>query len=156
MKFERPLQKHEIPRRRERAIVNTLWRDLERLAYDHLRHHHLRRRRLWHVGCAVWAGHLNGKLATAQVIANDLDLPRTTVIRWLDSLVKTGIVGRKGSRYYITDKYMQEVVLPPGRSLFDRQRKLILDAADALRRISVVLLLVVAGWRLFLSFSFCL
>ena len=74
----------------------------------------------------VW--NVAGQALTAQQIAHTIGMPRTTVLRKLQYMLKQGYVKQEGSAYLISDAALKTTT-----PALDRAIKLILDTADALR-----------------------
>ena len=85
---------------------------------------------LAHIARALWSGTLRGKALTAQQIAHTIGMPRTTVLRKLQYMLKHGYVTQDGSRYVISDMPLQTTT-----PALDRAIKLMLETADALRAV---------------------
>jgi DNA-binding IclR family transcriptional regulator len=85
---------------------------------------------LAHIARALWSGTLHGQALTAQQIAHRIGMPRTTVLRKLQYLVKRGYVTQINSTYLISD-----AVLRTTTPMLDQSIKLIIDTADALRAV---------------------
>jgi hypothetical protein len=77
---------------------------------------------------AVIIGHLRGRPMTTRRIARYVWMPRTTVLRRLQLLLRLGYVRRKGRAYCVSERYL----LAPPKALNDAI-KIILDTADMLR-----------------------
>jgi DNA-binding IclR family transcriptional regulator len=67
---------------------------------------------------------------TAEKIMHTIGMPRATVLRKLDYLIKQGHVRQEGTLYYVADK-----VLATRTPALDRTIAVILEAADALRAV---------------------
>ena len=83
-----------------------------------------------HVARAVWIGTLRGTPMSAEKIAHTIGMPRATVLRKLDYLIKQGHIRQEGLLYNVADK-----VLATRTPALDRTIAVILEAADALRAI---------------------
>lgn len=83
-----------------------------------------------HVARAVWIGTLRGTPITADKIAHTIGMPRATVLRKLDYLIRQGHIRQDGEVYYVADK-----VLGARTPALDRVIAVVLEAADALRAI---------------------
>ena len=83
---------------------------------------------LAHIARALWSGTLRGQALTAQQIAHTIGMPRTTVLRKLQYMVKHGYVTQEGSAYVISD-----AMLCTTTPALDRAIKLIFETADTLR-----------------------
>ena len=119
----------DIPRREEALIVAEAQQRIDRLIITE----HFDRRvasfaEVLHVARAVWIGTLRGTPMTAEKIAQTIGMPRATVLRKLDYLIRQGHVRQEGTLYY--DK-----VLATRTPALDRTIAVILEAADALRAV---------------------
>ena len=76
----------------------------------------------------MWSGTLRGHALTAQQIAYTIGMPRTTVLRKLQYMLKHGYVTQQGSAYVISDTALRTTT-----PALDRAIKLILETAEALR-----------------------
>ena len=85
---------------------------------------------LAYIARAVWSGTLRGQALTAQQIAHAIGMPRTTVLRKLEYMLKHGYVTQEGSAYVISD-----AMLGTTTPALDSAIKLILETADALRAV---------------------
>ena len=83
-----------------------------------------------HVARAVWIGTLRGTPMTAEKITHTIGMPRATVLRKLDYLIRQGHVRQEDTLYYVADK-----VLATRTPALDRTIAVILEAADALRAV---------------------
>jgi predicted transcriptional regulator len=77
---------------------------------------------------AVVIGHLRGRPMTTRRIARYIGMPRTTVLRRLQFLLRLGYVRREGRVYWLSERYLRA---PP--KALNEAVKLILETADALR-----------------------
>ena len=119
----------DIPRREEALIVAEARQRIDRLIITE----HFDRRvasfsEVSHVARAVWIGTLRGTPMTAEKIAHTIGMPRATVLRKLDYLIRRGHVRQEDTLYYVADK-----VLATRTPALDRTIAVILEAADALR-----------------------
>ena len=127
-----PMRPEEIPRRQERLILADATQMFERLLITRIfatndiaafaEHAHIAR--------ALWSGTLRGQALTAQQIARTIGLPRTTVLRKLQSMLKRGYISQHGSAYLISDD-----MLGTTTPALDEAIRLILDTADTLRAV---------------------
>src|SRR5262245_42120144 len=126
------MRPEDIPRRQERLILADATQKFERLLVTRIfgTHDIALFAELAHIARAVWSGTLRGQALTAQQIAHAIGMPRTTVLRKLQYMVKRGYVAQDGSAYVISD-----AVLGTTTPALDRAIKLILDTADALRAV---------------------
>ena len=76
----------------------------------------------------------------AEKIAHTIGMPRTTVLRKLDYLIKQGYICQEGTVYYVADK-----VLATRTAALDRTIAIILEAADAPRAVQTKAALTGAG-----------
>jgi DNA-binding IclR family transcriptional regulator len=67
---------------------------------------------------------------SAEKIAHTIGMPRATVLRKLDYLIKQGHIRQEGTVYIVADK-----VLATRTAALDRTIAIILEAADALRAV---------------------
>jgi len=121
----------DIPRREEALIVAEAQQRIDRLIITE----HFDRRvasfaEVLHVARAVWIGTLRGTPMTAEKIAHTIGMPRATVLRKLDYLIRQGHVRQEDTLYYVADK-----VLATRTPALDRTIAVILEAADALRAV---------------------
>jgi DNA-binding IclR family transcriptional regulator len=79
----------------------------------------------------------------AEKIAHTIGMPRTTVLRKLDYLIKQGYIRQEGTVYYVADK-----VLATRTLALDRTIAIILEAADALRAVQTGAVITGASGRL--------
>ena len=117
----------DIPRREEALLVAEAQQRIDRLIITE----HFDRRvasfaEVLHVARAVWIGTLRGIPMTAVTIG----MPRATVLRKLDYLIRQGHVRQEDTLYYVADK-----VLATRTPALDRTIAVILEAADALRAV---------------------
>jgi DNA-binding IclR family transcriptional regulator len=77
----------------------------------------------------VLVGQLSGQPLTVQGIANEIDMPRTNVLRKLHDLMQRGHVYRVDNRYYAAEHVIQ------ASSCLDDVIDVLLDAAARLRQI---------------------
>jgi len=125
-----PMRPEDIPRRQERLILADATQKFERLlvirifaTYDIAVFAELA-----HIARALWSGTLRGQALTAQQIAHAIGMPRTTVLRKLQYMVKHGYVTQDGSAYLISDAALRTTT-----PALDSAIKLVIDTADALR-----------------------
>jgi DNA-binding IclR family transcriptional regulator len=85
---------------------------------------------LAYIARAVWSGTLRGQALTAQQIAHTIGMPRTTVLRKLQYMLKHGYVTQDRSAYVISD-----AMLGTTTPALDGAIRLILETADALRAV---------------------
>jgi hypothetical protein len=71
-----------------------------------------------HVARAVWIGTLRGTPMSAEKIAHTIGMPRATVLRKLDYLIKLGYIRQEGTVYIVADK-----VLATRTPALDRQSR---------------------------------
>ena len=121
----------DIPRREEALIVAEAQQRIDRLIITE----HFDRRvasfaEVLHVARAVWIGTLRGTPMTAEKIAHTIGMPRATVLRKLDYLIRQGHVRQEDTLYYVADK-----VLATRTPALDRTIAVTLEAADALRAV---------------------
>jgi hypothetical protein len=121
----------DIPRREEALLVAEAQQRIDRLIITE----HFDRRvasfaEVLHVARAVWIGTLRGTPMTAEKIAHTIGMPRATVLRKLDYLIRQGHVRQEDTLYYVADK-----VLATRTPALDRTIAVILEAADALRAV---------------------
>ena len=121
----------DIPRREEALIVAEAQQRIDRLIITE----HFDRRvasfaEVLHVARAVWIGTLRGTPMTAEKIAHTIGMPRASVLRKLDYLIRQGHVRQEDTLYYVADK-----VLATRTPALDRTIAVILEAADALRAV---------------------
>ena len=83
------------------------------------------------VAAAVLVGHIEGRAMSASKIAHYVALPRTTVIRRLDELVRRGVIERRGRVYCLLPARNREVLA----AMVRRAMRTIKGAADALSRV---------------------
>jgi hypothetical protein len=119
----------DIPRREEILILIEALQRLDRVIISQ----HFDRRvasfsEISHVARAVWIGTLRGTPMTCEQIGNLIGMPRATVERKLDNLIKRGYVCQLGNAYNVADK-----VLATRTPALDRAIAVIIEAADALR-----------------------
>jgi DNA-binding IclR family transcriptional regulator len=127
-----PMRPEDIPRRQERLILADATQKFERLLITRIfaTHDIAAFAELGYIARAVWSGTLRGRALTAQEIAHTIGMPRTTVLRKLQYMVKHGYVAQDGSAYVISDAALQTTT-----PALDRAIKLILETADALRAV---------------------
>jgi predicted transcriptional regulator len=77
---------------------------------------------------AVVIGHLRGRPMTTRRIARYIGMPRTTVLRRLQLLLRLGYVRREGRAYCVSERYLRA---PP--KALNEAVEIILETADALR-----------------------
>jgi DNA-binding MarR family transcriptional regulator len=131
MELSMAMRPEDIPRRQERVIladatfafatlvIKRFFRDTEHLGtfID-----------VAHVMRALWSSTCRGQALTAEQIGYTIGMPRETVRRKLDYLVKRGYVRKIESTYAISDETLLEVT-----PHLDQAINLICDTADALR-----------------------
>jgi hypothetical protein len=125
------MRPEDIPRRQERLIladatfafatlvIKRFFRDTEHLGtfID-----------VAHVMRALCSSTCRGQALTAQQIGHAIGMPRETVRRKLDYLIRRGYVTKTESTYAISDKTLLEIA-----PQLDDAINLICDTADALR-----------------------
>ena len=126
------MRPEDIPRRQERLILADATQKFERLLITRIfaTHDIAAFAELAHIARALWSGTLRGHALTAQQIAYTIGMPRTTVLRKLQYMLKRGYVAQQGSAYVISDTALQTTT-----PALDRAIKLILETADALRAV---------------------
>jgi IclR helix-turn-helix domain len=126
------MRPEDIPRRQERLILADATQKFERLLITRIfaTHDIAAFAELAHIARALWSGTLRGHALTAQQIAYTIGMPRTTVLRKLEYMLKRGYVAQQGSAYVISDTALQTTT-----PALDRAIKLILETADALRAV---------------------
>jgi IclR helix-turn-helix domain len=77
---------------------------------------------------AVVIGHLRGRPMTVRAIARYIGMPRTTVLRRLQFLLRLDYVRRNGRAFCLSDRYLRA---PP--KALNEAINIILETADALR-----------------------
>jgi predicted transcriptional regulator len=77
---------------------------------------------------AVVIGHLRGRPMTTRRIARYIGMPRTTVLRRLQLLLRLDYVRREGRAYCVSERYLRA---PP--KALNEAIKIILETAEALR-----------------------
>ena len=77
---------------------------------------------------AVVIGHLSGRPMTTRRIARFIGMPRTTVLRRLQLLLRLDYVRREGRAYLLSERYLRA----PPRAL-NEAIKIIFETAEALR-----------------------
>jgi hypothetical protein len=77
---------------------------------------------------AIVIGHLRGRPMTTRGIARYIGMPRTTVLRRLQYLLRLDYVRRNGRTYCLSERYLGA---PP--KALNEAIKIILQTADALR-----------------------
>jgi DNA-binding MarR family transcriptional regulator len=89
-----PMRPDDIPRRQERLILADATQKFERLLVTRIfaTHDIAVFAELAHIARALWSGTLRGQALTAQQIAHAIAMPRTTVLRKLQYMVKHGYV----------------------------------------------------------------
>jgi hypothetical protein len=127
-----PMRPEGIPRRQERLILADATQKFERLLITRIfgTHDIATFAELAYVARALWSGTLRGQALTAQQIAHTIGMPRTTVLRKLQYMLKHGYVTKAGSAYVISD-----AMLGTTTPALDRAISLIIDTADALRAV---------------------
>ncbi|MBV9725827.1 MAG: helix-turn-helix domain-containing protein [Gammaproteobacteria bacterium] len=121
----------DIPRREEVLILIEALKRLDRVIISE----HFDRRvasfaEVAHVARACWIGTLRGTPMSAEQIGYMIGMPRATVQRKLDSLIKRGYIRQVGNVYQVADK-----VLATRTPALDRAIAVIIEAADALRAV---------------------
>ena len=127
-----PMRPEDIPRRQERLILADATQKFERLLITRIfaTHDIAAFAELAYIARALWSGTLRGQALTAQQIAHTIGMPRTTVLRKLQYMLKHGYVTQEGSAYVISDAALKTTT-----PALDRAIKLILETADALRAV---------------------
>jgi hypothetical protein len=118
----------DIPRARERLIVARAGLAWGRLIIGGLfgRNPPTHADEAW-VLTGVLVGHLSGRPLTVQGIANEIDMPRTSVNNKLYDLMQRGHVYRVDNRYYAAEHMIQ------ASRCLDDVIDVLLDAAARLR-----------------------
>src|SRR5262245_59848959 len=126
------MRPEDIPRRQERLILADATQKFERLLITRIfgTHDIASFAELAHIARALWSGTLRGQALTAQQIAHAIGMPRTTVLRKLQYMLKRGYVTQDGRAYVISDT-MLRTTTPALKSAIE----LILETADALRAV---------------------
>jgi hypothetical protein len=93
------MQPEDIPRRQERLILADATQRFERLLITRIfaTHDIAAFAELAHIARALWTGTLRGQALTAQQIAYTIGMPRTTVLRKLQYMLKQGYVTQDGT-----------------------------------------------------------
>jgi hypothetical protein len=127
-----PMRPEDIPRRQERLILADATQKFERLLITRVfgTHDIASFAELAHIARALWSGTLRGQALTAQQIAYTIGMPRTTVLRKLQYMLKHSYVTQDGSAYFISDAALSTVT-----PTLDRAIELTLETADALRAV---------------------
>ena len=121
----------DVPRRQEVLIVAEALQRIDRvIVTEHFDRRVASFSEISHVARAVWIGTLRGTPMSAEKIAHTIGMPRTTVLRKLDYLIKQGHIRQEGTVYIVADK-----VLATRTAALDRTIAIILEAADALRAV---------------------
>ena len=127
------MRPEDIPRRQERLILADATQKFERLLITRIfaTHDIAAFAELAYIARALWSATLQGKALTVQQIAHRIGMPRTTVLRKLQYMLKHGYVTQQnGSAYVISD-----AMLGTTTPALDHAIKLILETADALRAV---------------------
>ena len=127
-----PMRPEDIPRRQERLILADATQKFERLLINRMfgTHDIAAFAELAYIARALWSATLRGQAFTAQQIASTIGMPRTTVLRKLQYMLKHGYVTQDGSAYVISD-----AMLGTTTPALDRAINLIIETADALRAV---------------------
>jgi hypothetical protein len=127
-----PMRSQDIPRQKERLILADATQKFERLLVTRIfgTHDIATFAELAYIARALWSGTLRGQALTAQQIAQTIGMPRTTVLRKLQYMLKHGYVTQDGSAYVISD-----AMLGTTTSALDRAINLIHETSDALRAV---------------------
>ena len=109
------MQNHwrEIKKGRQRLVLCRLMIDLMRgvhAAYAPASEPFGTRLETFFVGLCVALGHMDGKPFSVAKIAAYMRVPRSTVIRRLDRLLRWGLIYRQCRRYYLHDKALNSFV----------------------------------------------
>ena len=105
--------------RRERLLMARLYLGLARIYHESFRLHEpfgADADRLL-VAVAVLIGHLENKPMTASSLSRYLDMPRTTVVRKLESLTRAGVIEETTGHRYCVPRTRVMVVDGPMRAL---------------------------------------
>jgi hypothetical protein len=127
-----PMRPEDIPRQKERLILADATQKFERLLITRIfaTHDIAAFAELAYIARALWSGTLRGQALTAQQIAHTIGMPRTTVLRKLQYMLKHGYVTQEGSAYLISDAALKTTT-----PALDSAIKLVLETADALRAV---------------------
>lgn len=119
----------KYPRSRERLIVAEAAVRIERAFISELFYGYAATQAdaTW-VLRAVVIGHLRGRPMSTRRIARYVGMPRTTVLRRLQSLLRLDYVRRDGSAYCLSERYLSA---PP--KALNEAIKIILETGEALR-----------------------
>ncbi len=121
----------DIPRREEVLILIEALQRLDRvITSEHFDRRVAAFAEIAHVARAVWIGTLRGTPMTAEQISHTIGMPRASVQRKLDNLIKRGYIDQVGNVYRVADK-----VLATRTPALDRAIAVIVEAADALRAV---------------------
>ena len=97
----------DIPRRQEALIVAEAQQRIDRLIIaEHFDRRVASFSEVSHVARAVWIGTLRETPMTAEKIAHTIGMPRATVLRKLDYLIKQGHIRQEGQLYNVADKVL--------------------------------------------------
>jgi DNA-binding transcriptional ArsR family regulator len=128
---EHSMKLEDIPRRQEVLIVAEAQQRIDRvIVTEHFDRRVASFSEVSHVARAVWIATLRGTPMSAEKIAHTIGMPRATVLRKLDYLIKQGHIRQEGTVYIVADK-----VLATRTAALDRTIAIILEAADALRAV---------------------
>jgi len=88
------------------------------------------------IGLCVALGDIEGKPLSTAKIAAYMRVPRTTVIRRLDRLLRWGLVERQGGYYYIHEKTVNSFL---GMRSYQQVRRLLSKATEELTGLDTLL-----------------
>lgn len=81
------------------------------------------------IGMTLAIGQIEGKPFSVAKIANYMHVPRTTVIRRLDTLKQWGLIDRQGRRYYIRPAMLNSLI---GMQSYKTNRRILRKAHEDL------------------------
>ena len=126
------MRPENIPRRQERLILADATQLFDRLLVNRMfaTDDVAAFAELAHIARALWSATLRGQALTAQQVARQIGMPRTTVLRKLQCMAKQGYVTQDVSAYLISD-----IALGTTTPELDHAINLIIGTADALRAV---------------------
>lgn len=82
------------------------------------------------IGICIALGHLEGRPFTAGKIAQYLEVPRTTVLRRVQVLLRRGLIRRVGSYYFLVEERLNRA---PALRCHERTSRIVIGTAERLR-----------------------
>jgi CRP-like cAMP-binding protein len=107
------MARHKLKKARQRLVLCHLMMDIMRSVhgtYAPVSEPFGTRLEIFFVGLCVAIGDMEDKPFSAAKIAAYMQVPRTTVVRWLGQLQSWGLIDREGRHYYMREKMLNALI----------------------------------------------